>query len=446
MKKIIVSLLLTSALATGACVTAGCNVSSSADRNLSDSTASSEGFYTYAAASVGSIISSNAEVAETDSTEIVESDTVQSDEAAPSEEATDSTATDEDLSSEGADVQEPSTDEAIEVPSEPETQEPSNEEGTETPSESEAQDSPTEEQLATINNYMSLVENLLGDGKAGSVVAQSDREGYEIKEVVSFSDLEGNVLSYTMYYNRTLIGAETDEEDHHHGRYGGKSNETETEYSISGIILIGEEEYPLDGRYETEIDGDEQESESFFMVTLSENSFIVMEQEIEDDEQSFVYCIFTDGKPVETVRFSYETEKGETELKMVVVKDGEKSELRFKEETKKDGERRISVRVEAAGQNVSFNIIVTTDEEGNEVYRYQFGEKIKDMYKPVKGKHFGKDAHGNCVMPEEAPEAPEGEADERAEDTTLSLREETGASAAYKGAHYEKENYKNFRR
>lgn len=419
MKKLLISLLLTSALATGMCVTAGCDVSSTADRSVTDSVATTDGFYSYAAASVGSIISSN----------VASAEQTASTQAAP-------------LSAAAM--------------------------GYEFSKDKPTQTEPTEEQLATINGYMSLVENLLGDGKANSVIAESDREGYEVKETVSFSDLEGNLLTYTMYYNRTVISVETEEEHgkgYHGYEYKGADNranplseqtddsqsgdegeqadgelpqspeqpeggfkfEIETEYSIEGIMIVGEEEYALEGRYETESSHKGEESESFFKVTLAENSFIIMEQETEDDEQSFVYGIYTDGKLVESVKFCYENERNETELKMTVLKDGEKSELRFKDETERNGMRKITVKADMNGENINFTIFVTTDEDGNEVYRYQFGEKIKDMFKP--DFRFGgpEDNRGGNVAPEGPvqpdPEQPVGPAPEQPEEPAPELPE-----------------------
>lgn len=460
MKKLIVSLLLTSVLATGVCVSAGCNSSSSAsndsnppiDRSVTDSVATSEGFYSYAAASVGSIISSNVAVSEQTISVVTPTSTLSA--VALRNQVL-------------SDKKQWTSD-------------------------------PTEEQLATINGYMSLVENLLGEGKAQSVLSESDREGYEVKEVVSFSDLDGNALSYTMYYNRTLISVETEEDDrgehdekdeHKHNSQqarplnseSGETGETtetqpeeeqsaetqpespsevptvdedstetqpetpsevpsvpekpqeiETEYSIDGVMIVGEEEYALEGRYETETSREGEESETFFKVTLSEDSYIVMKQEIEEDEQSFVYATYAEGRLTESVKFSYETERNETQLKMTVTKDGAKSELKFKDETERNGERKITVKANLEGQQINFTILVTCDEDGNEVYRYAFGEKIKDMFKPNMDNIFGNGNHGNGNQngnPQpERPQAPEEPQTPVEAETPVAPEESKGAS------------------
>ncbi|MGN1373335.1 MAG: hypothetical protein ACI4VK_04735, partial [Candidatus Coproplasma sp.] len=230
----------------------------------------------------------------------------------------------------------------------------------------------TDEQLSTVNNYMGLVENLLANGGLSYVRTESDREGYEVKEVISFSDLEGNVITYVMYYNSTLEYVET---DFHHDK-----EETESVYVIEGIVIIDGVEYALEGRSEVETKGDETETETYFKVTLADGSYIIMEQETEADETELVYKVVSDKKVTEKIKFEYETEDGETELKMTVEKDGVKTSLKFKQETE-EGVSYIKVTAKGAESDISFKIEVTQDEEGNNVYQYNFGDKTKEMYR-----------------------------------------------------------------
>ena len=52
-----------------------------------------------------------------------------------------------------------------------------------------------EETIATLNDYMFLVEGLLGDGAFGMTTQDSDREEYAVKATVSYRDIEGNARS-----------------------------------------------------------------------------------------------------------------------------------------------------------------------------------------------------------------------------------------------------------
>ena len=381
MKKLITSLILSTALVGGVCATAGCTSSSTADKggnqttdsiSVADGINSSNELYSYGAASIGSIISASAADAATAQTimSTLQNVTITETPVAGEEETTETPVV-------GETPVEPEIPEVPETPVEPETPEVP-----EVPTEPElppvAPEAPsnelTEEQLSTVNSYMALVENLLANGGLSAIRTESDREGYEIREEVSFSDLAGNVISYVMYYNSTLDYTEIDDD------------ETESRYSIEGVMVIDGVDYALEGYTETETSEKENESESYFKVTLADGSYIVMEQEVEDDETSLVYKVVKDKQVVEKIKFEYETEHGETELKMCVEKDGVKTELKFKEETEQ-GKKVIKVTVVEGESKTTFKIEVTQDEEGNDVYHYTFGDKVKEMHKnhPKKG-------------------------------------------------------------
>ncbi|MGN0805901.1 MAG: hypothetical protein ACI4MC_02585, partial [Candidatus Coproplasma sp.] len=325
MKKLITSIVLSTALIGGACMATGCTSTNSnstgGDEVASVEQLNSANFYTYGAASIGSIISA-AETTEATTEETAETPVEE-------EEGTTETPVEEEEGTTETPVEgeEGTTEPPVE--GEEGTTEPpvEGEEGTTEPPEQPA-DELTDEQLSTVNNYMGLVENLLANGGLSYVRTDSDREGYEVKEVISFSDLEGNVITYVMYYNSTLDYVETDFD--HHGE------ETESRYSIEGVMVIDGVDYALEGYSKSEISEKESESETYFKVTLSDGSYIVMEQEVEDDETSLVYKAVEGKKVVEKIKFEYETEDDETELKMTVEKDGVKTELKFTEETEQD--------------------------------------------------------------------------------------------------------------
>ena len=175
-----------------------------------------------------------------------------------------------------------------------------------------------------------------------------------------------------MYYNSNLEYVETDFDD--------DEEETESRYTIEGIVIIDGVEYALEGYSEIEISGDESESEIYFKVTLADGSYIIMEQEAETDETELVYKVVSDKQVVEKIKFEYEIENGHTELKMIVEKDGIKTSLKFSEETEL-GITFIKVTAKGGESDISFKIAVTQDEEGNNVYQYTFGGKIKEMFR-----------------------------------------------------------------
>ena len=378
MKKLIVSAILTTALVAGVATAGGCSASTNPDRSVTDNIQTTDDFYSYGAASVGSIISSakvdsslSASACKNFMSVEVTGETVTTDESG---------ATDESGTTDGT-SENPALPEGENPPAPPAPPARPEVPGANVSNE------PSEEQLETINGYMSLIENLLGDGKVSNVQSESDREGYEIKEIVSYSDLEGNTLTYTMYYNRTLISTETETHDKHDHGFEEGFEETESEYSLEGVMIIDGAEYAMEGRYETETSVKGEETEAYFKVVLGEGNYVIMEQESEDDEQSLVYKVVEENRVVEKTKFEYETERNETELKMSVEKNGSVSVIKFSEESLK-GVRIINVDALEDGSRISFKIYITQDEDGNDVYRYVYGDQFKDFFKKPYDKHF----------------------------------------------------------
>ena len=66
---------------------------------------------------------------------------------------------------------------------------------------------------AELDGYMALVESLLSDGGFNVTTEASDREGYQVKSVVTYRDMHGNAIGYTMYYNEVLIPDYDDDDD-----------------------------------------------------------------------------------------------------------------------------------------------------------------------------------------------------------------------------------------
>ena len=64
-----------------------------------------------------------------------------------------------------------------------------------------------------LDGYMALVESLLSDGGFTVTTEASDRADYDVKSVITYRDMHGNTLGYTMYYNETLIPDFDDDDD-----------------------------------------------------------------------------------------------------------------------------------------------------------------------------------------------------------------------------------------
>lgn len=232
----------------------------------------------------------------------------------------------------------------------------------------------TQQVEAELDAYMALVESLLSDGGFQMQEGASDREGYETKMVVSYRDMQGKALQYELHYNsiaRTDNDDDDDDDDDFDDRF---ENETEEEYGIEGVMVIDGADYAIRGERETESEGSETESETSFRVTLSDASYMLVEQSYESErnetEQEYSYSVFENGKLTERSSFEYEEEKGETELKMTSRKGGESSVFYFERETVR-GEEVIRIRVGSGGAAQSYYVRVQTDADGNKNYVYE---------------------------------------------------------------------------
>ena len=216
---------------------------------------------------------------------------------------------------------------------------------------------------AQLDQYMALVESLLSDGNFDIKSQTSDRDGFEEKMIVSYKDLSGNTLSYIMYYNQVLTDSETDDED----------GEVEDSFSIDGIMVIGENEYDVHGERKIETEQGESENTTEFVVTLDNNRTLRVKQslEIEDDEteQKYSYSLYDGETLVERSTFSYESEQGETNLKMSTLKDGKTQVVYFETELKGDKEV-IEIHIGKGKAGKGYIVNVNVDENGAKRYTY----------------------------------------------------------------------------
>lgn len=216
---------------------------------------------------------------------------------------------------------------------------------------------------------MALVESLLSDGAiTGEGIA--GEMGYTYGMTVSYTDLLGDSVSYVMYYDKVFLEGETEDD------------ETEESYFLSGILVIEDTAYPVEGSYETEFSEGETENELYFkaFTDTEKNSYIEVEQETETEEddgeaeteKEYVYSVYSKNKLIEKTEVKYEKEDDRTqELKMTVSKDGKKEELIFNDETE-DGERVLFVRGNIDGRDVRFQNLLPSGQ--HITYVFENGE------------------------------------------------------------------------
>lgn len=235
--------------------------------------------------------------------------------------------------------------------------------GTEVPSEPVV-DSVT----AELDGYMALVESLLSDGGFNVTTEASDREGYQVKSVVTYRDMHGNAIGYTMYYNEVLIPDYDDDDD-------DDRDEIEEEYYIEGIMIVDGAEYPIRGERSSESEPGESEEETEFIVTLSSTRRMVVEQSVETEggehEREYNYVIYEGRKVIERSTFEYEVEYGETEIEMTHYKDGVNTVFFFDKEMR-HGKEVIRIRVgSTASPTASYIVNLVENADGTTSYTYE---------------------------------------------------------------------------
>ena len=215
-------------------------------------------------------------------------------------------------------------------------------------------------QIDTVNRYLSLVEGLLGEGGISETPAAGN-DKYPYGRHISYLDLLGETVRYTLYYDKIFRGGDKDEE------------ESEAYYSIEGELIVEGRAYPVEGNYTAESETDKDESEESgtleFTAYTGENSYIravqETERETEEDESGievyYVYTVVEEGKVIERTEVEYEKEdeedESELELALTIEKGGRRERLTFTDETE-DGRRVLRARGNIGGDEVRFSVYI----------------------------------------------------------------------------------------
>lgn len=213
-----------------------------------------------------------------------------------------------------------------------------------------------------LDGYMGLVDSFLNGNGYSVEVTDSSRAEYDEMMKISYSGLNGST-KYEMHYNKMLI-PDFDDDDR------WEKEEEEEEYALKGVLVIDGMEYPVQGVREIERERGEYESETEFRVTLEDGRSVWVEQsessEKDEHELEYSYLIRENGRVVERSSFSFEEEKGETELKMITEKNGKRESFSFEKETYR-GREYIFLRVSSGRETKSYLVV----SDGNGGYTYE---------------------------------------------------------------------------
>lgn len=162
-----------------------------------------------------------------------------------------------------------------------------------------------------IDRYLEMMNELLDtNGGFSSKTLVSDKVEYQNLVEITTKNLQGELTTYSLYYNETSVKQEIDDDD----------DEVEITKTIEGIAIVGGTEYKLVGKIEEESERDETENESYFKIIEDERNYVIVKEEVEQEfneyEHEYKYEVITNGVKTNSVSFELEKENGKLKIKM----------------------------------------------------------------------------------------------------------------------------------
>lgn len=251
-----------------------------------------------------------------------------------------------------------------------------------TSSDSDDPEKEVKEQTQRFNEYFTALDSFLGDDVVSTVTVDNPDSDYdyEKKMTINGKDFNGKTVTYTMYYTETLVKTESDLEE----------EETESEYSLVGVMMIEGEKYYLEGERTEGTEKDESETElkiRAYADPEDKTSYVQMEQEYSvesgETETEYVYSVYVNGELLEQTAVEFETEnknnKVETEYELEFRSGASKGKYVVEREVK-DNKTEIKVQYNIDGKRGVFHIREITDESNNKHYEYSYSDGSKHIF------------------------------------------------------------------
>ena len=237
--------------------------------------------------------------------------------------------------------------------------------------------------IAELNEYMAVVDSLINNNPDASETVESDRPDYAKVQIMKVPDMNGAWTTYKLYYNEDKPSdvAMSDEE--------GEQSEEESEFEshITGVMVIGENEFPVKGDIEVEQSADEFEQSIEFKAYLDDSKKNYIEFSVENETETedegteneieYSYKVYENGKKVNSFKLELEEEQGEVEYS-IKTKDASGAETKFKlKKEAKGDDTKINVTYTKNGQKGKFSVESSVNAEGKTVYTYTMADGHK---------------------------------------------------------------------
>lgn len=127
---------------------------------------------------------------------------------------------------------------------------------------------------------------------------------------ITLPNLQGS-KAVKLYYNEKETTTNIEIED--------EEEEVEVSTTLEGVLVSEENQYRVTGERTVETEGKEVETSIKFTTYLDENNYIIVEQEIEDNEIEYEYKIYQNGVKIQDIEIELEKKNGKTELEYELI-------------------------------------------------------------------------------------------------------------------------------
>ncbi len=232
-------------------------------------------------------------------------------------------------------------------------------------------DDPAIAQVTAFNRYYVAFDSFFGKDVVKTETKDNHNHSYPFEKQMDIQgmNLDGSAVNYKMYYTEILNKNEVDDD------------KTESEYLLTGIMLIDGTEYFIEGERSYEQDEEESENElkiRAYKDLTDKKNYIEMEQEssVEDNETEteYVYSVYRNDKLIEQTALKLETErkdnKEQTEYELEFRKGDAKGKYKITREVK-NGKTNVKVKYDIDSEKGEFTVRELT-ENGKEKNEFTF--------------------------------------------------------------------------
>ncbi|MDD3865403.1 MAG: hypothetical protein PHC32_03615 [Candidatus Izemoplasmatales bacterium] len=263
------------------------------------------------------------------------------------------------------------------------------------------------EEINVLDQYLTMMEQFLGNDNGLAVtVVESDLVDYAVKIIYTTRNLLGEDIVYTLYYNEVLFEdltavdddvITTDEEtttteplaygDQNHDCVFDDEGDNEINYLLSGILIVGETTYNLEGKKIT--DGTEEIMILRSYIDHDNYVKVIYQIDSEDNDQKFFYEVVTDGVIINRSKVKVETEDNKIKTRLEFIEGTASGKYVFTQETE-DNVTYIKIKYEIENNDIvetgMIHITATYDEvTGITTYDYNVKPDGQKAYSHQKG-------------------------------------------------------------